>query len=157
MTRQLNHNFHTKKAEDSFSVSKRDWDELQKEMLDMKFQLKNTQGGIAFLHSKMVKITDQIKKELDQLNNKQHGFEEAIIKKLDEIKSEFNNFKTNQEGYMTNRVKELIDQHHNMDRKYQFELQDLCRSLTEHSEQVWGLADQLQEIKDELKPLSIST
>ena len=156
MTRQLNHKFHAKKTEDSFAVSKRDWNELQKEILDIKFQLKNAQGGVAFLHSKLVKMTDQIKTDLDHLNQKQNGFEEAVIKKLDEIKAEFDNYKSNQEGYMTNRVKELLDQHQKMDRKYQFELQDLCRSLTEHSEQVWSLTDQLQEIKEELRPLSIS-
>ncbi len=151
MARQLTHGFHGKKLDASFEVSQEDWNELKKEVLDIRLQLKNAQGGLSFLHSKLVQMMDRVREDLNHLTKKQHQFEDSIFKKLSDIQIEFENYKNNQEGFMTNRVKELLEQHQQLDRKYKYELQDLCQSLTEHSEQVWSLTDQLQEIKEGLR------
>ena len=149
MARQLTHEFQSKT--DSFEVSKREWNELKKEVLNLSFQLKNAQGGVSFVHSKLTQSMDQFKKDLEHLTRKQHQLEQSVFKKLSELQAHFENYKGHQEDFMTHRVKELLDRNQKMEKKYKYELQDLCRSLTEHSEQVWNLTDQLQEIKEGLR------
>ena len=156
MARQLTHKFYDKKSDNSFKLSQEDWRELKKEVLNLEFQLKNTQGGVSFVHSKLTQLMDKFQKDLDHLMKKQHQFEQSVFKKLSDLETQFENYKDNRESFMTNRVKELLDQHHQRDQKYKYELQDLCRSLTEQSEQVWNLTDQLQEIKEGLLPPSSS-
>ena len=70
-------------------------------------------------------------------------FKESWKKLNNQIKEQ----KDDQEQVMTLKIKELLDEHHQLNKKYDFQLKDLCRSLTEQSEQMWNLTINCRKLK----------
>ena len=149
MKRELNQNF-TKPKQEGISVE--DVKELRKEVLELSLQAKNSQGGVVFIYSKLVRLFDTIKQQMDQMRKDHEDFKIKMRGQLEKLQSNITEQKNDQEQFMTLKIKELLDEHHQLNKKYDFQLKDLCRSLTEQSEQMWSLNDQLQEIKEEISP-----
>ncbi len=149
MTRELNQDF-TPPKQDAISVE--DMKELKKEVLELSLQAKKSQGGVVFIYSKLVRLFDTIKNQIDQMKKDHADFKVHAREQLEKIQNQMTEQKNDQEQFMTLKIKELLDEHHQLNKKYDYQLKDLCRSLTEQSEQMWSLNDQLQEIKEEISP-----
>lgn len=149
MTRELNQDFTAPKQE---GISVEDMKELKKEVLELSLQAKKSQGGVVFIYSKLVRLFDTIKTQMDQMKKDHEGFKIHVREQLEKLQNQMTEQSTNQEQGMTLKIKELLDEHHQLNKKYDYQLKDLCRSLTEQSEQMWSLNDQLQEIKEEISP-----
>lgn len=150
LARELNDLFDLKTKKDEITLSLKDWDELQNELSELRLQIKNYQGGAVFVYSKMVQLFDTMKNQLDLIKANQEKFKQYIQLELDRIQSEMEKQNKDKEKIITHQVKNLIDQHHQMSKKYSYQMEDLCRSFTMQSEQVWKLSDQVQEIKEGL-------
>ena len=107
---------------------------------------------MVFIYSKLVRLFDTIKQQMDQMRKDHEDFKIKMRGQLEKLQSNITEQKNDQEQFMTLKIKELLDEHHQLNKKYDFQLKDLCRSLTEQSEQMWSLNDQLQEIKEEISP-----
>ena len=151
MARELTQDFTTSKLE---GISVEDMKELKKEVLELSLQAKKSQGGVVFIYSKLVRLFDTIKHQMDQMQKDHEDFKIHVRQQLETLQKQMTDHKSNQEQFMTLKIKELLDEHHQLNKKYDYQLKDLCRSLTEQSEQVWSLSDQLQEIKEEISPRS---
>ena len=149
MTRELNQDFTAPKQE---GISVEDMKELKKEVLELSLQAKKSQGGVVFIYSKLVRLFDTIKTQMDQMKKDHEGLKIHVREQLEKLQNQMTEQSTNQEQGMTLKIKELLDEHHQLNKKYDYQLKDLCRSLTEQSEQMWSLNDQLQEIKEEISP-----
>jgi len=130
--------------------------ELKKEVLELSLQAKKSQGGVVFIYSKLVRLFDAIKNQMDQIQKDHEDFKIHVRKQLEILQKQMISQKNNQEQFMTLKIKKLLDEHHQLNEKYDYQLKDLCRSLTVQSEQMWSLSDQLQEIKEEISPRSSS-
>ena len=150
MTRELNDIFSQSKREHEVTLSMKEWQELQDELAQLRLQVKNYQGGQVFVYSQMVKLFDKMKEQIQQIVKKQNQFERDITNRVNQLRAQTIKQKQEHESIMTNRVKDLIDKNHQWNKKYAYQLEDLCRSLTMQSEQVWKLNDQVQEIKEDL-------
>ena len=151
MARELNQDFTAPKQE---GLSVEDMKELKKEVLELSLQAKKSQGGVVFIYSKLVRLFDTIKGCMDQMKKDHEDFKIQVRGELEKLNNQIKEQKNDQEQIMTLKIKELLDEHHQLNKKYDFQLKDLCRSLTEQSEQMWNLNDQLQEIKEEISPRS---
>lgn len=151
MARELNQNFTAEKPE---SISVEDMKELKREVLELSLQAKKSQGGVVFIYSKLVRLFDTIKNQMDRMQKDHEDFKIHVRKQLEMLQKQMANQKNDQEQFMTLKIKKLLDEHHQLNEKYDYQLKDLCRSLTEQSEQMWSLSDQLQEIKEEISPRS---
>ena len=151
MARELNQDFTTPKQE---GLSVEDIKELKKEVLELSLQAKKSQGGVVFIYSKLVRLFDTLKDCMDQMKKDHEDFKIQTQRELEKLNNQIKEQKNDQEQVMTLKIKELLDEHHQLNKKYDFQLKDLCRSLTEQSEQMWNLNDQLQEIKEEISPRS---
>lgn len=151
MARELNQDF-TEPKQEGFSIE--DMKELKKEVLELSLQAKKSQGGVVFIYSKLVRLFDTIKHCMDQMKKDHEDFKIQVRGELEKLNNQIKGQKDDQEQIMTLKIKELLDEHHQLNKKYDFQLKDLCRSLTEQSEQMWSLNDQLQEIKEEISPRS---
>ena len=149
MARELTQDFTSVKQE---GISVEEMKELKKEVLELSLQAKKSQGGVVFLYSKLVRLFDTIKNQMDQMRKDHEDFKIHVRKQFEGFQEEIADQKNNHEQIMTLKIKELLDEHHQLNKKYDYQLKDLCRSLTEHSEQMWSLNDQLQEIKEEMSP-----
>ena len=149
MARELNQDFIEPRQE---GVSIEDVKELKKEVLELGLQAKKSQGGVVFIYSKLVRLFDTIKSQMDRMRKEHADFQIHIQGQLEKLQNKIEEQKDNQEQFMTLKIKELINEHHQLNKKYDYQLKDLCRSLTEQSEQMWSLNDQLQEIKEEISP-----
>ena len=149
MARELSQDFAEPKQE---GVSIEDLKELKKEVLELGLQAKKSQGGVVFIYSKLVRLFDTIKNQMDQMKKEHEDFKIQIQGHLEKLQTKIEDQKKDQGQFMTLKIKELINEHHQLNKKYDYQLKDLCRSLTEQSEQMWSLNDQLQEIKEEISP-----
>ena len=149
MARELSQDFTTPKQD---GVSVEDVKELKKEVLELSLQAKKSQGGVVFIYSKLVRLFDTIKNQMDQMQKDHADFKIQVQGQLEKLQSKMSEQKNDQEQFMTLKIKELLNEHHQLNKKYDYQLKDLCRSLTEQSEQMWSLNDQLQEIKEEISP-----
>lgn len=147
MARELNQSF---TALDPDTISVEDMKELKKEVLELSLQAKKSQGGVVFIYSKLVRLFDTITHQMDKMRKDHEDFKIHIRKELETLQKQMEDQKTDQEHVMTQKIKELLDEHHQLNKRYDYQLKDLCRSLTEQSEQMWSLSDQLQEIKEEI-------
>ena len=149
MARELNRDF-THKPKKEFILSQEEWGSVQKEMADLHFQIKKAQTGMILLQSKIVKIFDTIKNQLDAINKQTVEQESNYKNQLEKLRQQVLDNEEQRDQMLSSRVQDLMDQYHQMSKKYSHQVKDLCQSITHQSEQVWSLSDQVQEIKEEL-------
>ena len=149
MPRELNYELKPSHSEESLMTLK-DWKELRKEVLNLQLAVKNYQSRLIFIHSKMVHLFDTFKNNLDIQENKHKKLELLVQEQWKSIQEDIKKGNKNQEAVIADKVQDWIEKNNKINKKYSHQLKDLCQSLTHQSEQVWGLADQIQEIKEEI-------
>lgn len=147
--RELNKNLFPKPKEE-LKVSLYEWQEVKKTLLELKNRLRQEEGGTIFVHSKMVKLFDELQKHIEQIKSAQKLLENSVQKHLSQMREDLEEFKNIKEEAISEQVKNLIDRHQKINDKHSHQLQDLSHNLTLQSEQMWSLTDQLQEIKEEI-------
>lgn len=149
MARELNKNLFPP-AKEELKVSLSDWKEMKKAILDVKLQLKQAEGGSLFVHSKMVKLFDQLQEHIKFIQAAQKTLELTTGQQIEQLEVKMESFSQLKEKEITEQVKNIIDKHQAINEKHSHQLQDLSQHVTLQSEQVWSLTDQLQEIKEEI-------
>ena len=151
MARELNENFFSKPPKESAGeLTLKEWSELKSDITALQLTVKNSQGGVLFIYSKMVQLFDKIQTQINALKKQQAKTERYFSESILAVRKEISNQNKDQEKVIAEKVMNLLERHKKMNEKYSYQLQDLCRSFTLQSEQVWSLAGQVKEIKEEL-------
>ena len=151
MARELNENFFSKPSEESSGgLSLKEWGELKSDIKELQLTVKNSSGGVLFIYSKMIQLFDKIQAQVSELKKQQIKAERHFSQSILAIRKEMSDQNTDKEKIIAQKVMGLLERHKKMNEKYSYQLQDLCRSFTLQSEQVWSLAGQVKEIKEGL-------
>ena len=147
MSRELNDYWTSKKQKNEESISFQEWQELRKEVSDLHFQMKEAQSRLLLVHAKITQLFSAFKSKLEEQEKKHYQLEEQFKTQQESFQDQFKQFAKEQEQSVLNKVQDLIERQQQINKKYSYQLQDLCQSLTHQSEQVWSLNDEVQKIR----------
>ena len=140
----------SRKMKNLFSFQ--EWQELRKEVSDLSLQVKESQSRLVLVHAKITQLFSAFQNKLEQMEKQQYQLKEQLTAQRKSFQDQFKQFTQKQEQSAFNKVQDLVERQQQINKKYSYQLQDLCQSLTHQSEQVWSLNDEVKKIRKHQSP-----
>lgn len=147
MPRELRHEEWVQKTQKEFQLDLKEWKELKRELAHLQNQVQNTEQKLLLAQAKMVKFFDILTQKLEKQDVKKEELKHFVEDQIQDLRLKIEKNQKNQEHIFSHKLQDLIEKTHQSHQKNSFQIKDLCQSLTHHSEQIWGLKDQVEEIK----------